>query len=90
MKRVYEFSTWLSSPEWKEAERKAIEAAKQHDGEKFTVAIGEWGVRTFLVLTDTKEEAKELAVDYFKSTNGNPEALKKIRVKNVTNAKKYN
>ena len=83
-KRVYEFSTWIPTDEWKEAERIAIEAGKNHSGNKFTVAVGEWGVRTFLVLADTKEEAKKLVLEVIGDTN------EKIKVRDVTNCKKYN
>lgn len=82
MKQVYEFSTWKDGEEWKEAERIAINAAKNHLGNKFVVAVGEWGVRTFLVLAENKETAKELLI----ATIGNAD---KIKVRNVTNCKKY-
>ena len=82
MKQVYEFSTWKDGEEWKEAERIAINAAKNHLGNKFVVAVGEWGVRTFLVLAANKETAKELLI----ATIGNAD---KIKVRNVTNCKKY-
>ena len=50
MIRVFEFSTWKNSESAKAAVAVAIANAKQDKGKKFTVAIGEWGVRTFLVL----------------------------------------
>lgn len=81
--RVYEFSTWNTNKEWKEAEAIAIEAGKNHSGNKFTVAVGEWGVRTFLVLADTKEEAKKLVLEVIGNVDD------KIKVRDVTNCKKY-
>lgn len=88
--KVFEFTTWQYGEEWKEAEQKAITAAKNHNGEKFTVAIGEWGSRTFLVLADSKEEAKALAIEYYNATSANALGDNKIKVRNVTNCKKYN
>ena len=89
--KVFEFTTWQYGKEWEEAERKAITAAKNHNGEKFTVAIGEWGGRTFLVLADNKDEAKTLAINYYNATGGNNGAHpEKVKVRNVTNCKKYN
>lgn len=87
--KVFEFTTWQYGKEWEEAERKAIAAAKNHKGEKFTVAIGEWGSRTFLVLADSKEEAKALAIEYYNATNKTEEPADKVKVRNVTNCKKY-
>ena len=81
--RVYEFSTWKNSPEWKEAEQRAITVAKNHEGKKFVVAVGDWGVRSFLVLAETKEEAKKLATEFCGSSD-------KVKVRDVTTAKKYN
>lgn len=83
MKRVYEFSTWKASEEWKEAERIAIETAKNHNGNKFIVTVGEWGTRSFMVLTDTKESAKKLVIDLIENTS------EKLKVRDVTNCKKY-
>jgi hypothetical protein len=88
--KVFEFTTWQYGKEWEEAEQKAITAAKNHKGEKFTVVIGEWGGRTFLVLADSKEEAKALAIEYYNATNKKEEPADKVKVRNVTNCKKYN
>ena len=84
MKEIFEFSTWQTSPEWKAKEEAAIKAAKEHKGAKWIVAQGEWGVRTFLVLAESKEEARTMVWDF---TNDNET---KTKVRNVTNSKKYN
>lgn len=78
MAKVYEFTTWRGGEEWEEKNRIAIAAAKKHEGRKFVVAVGEWGVRSFLVLADSKEEARA-AVD----ANGT------VKVRDVTGCKKY-
>lgn len=80
MKRVYKMDTWRGLDE---LNRVAIEAAKEYTGRKFTVSIGEWGVETYLVFADSKEEAKAAAI----AENGGGD---KIKVREVTNAKKYN
>ena len=90
MIRVYEFSTWSNSVAAKAAGALAIDAAKADHGAKFTVAIGEWGVRTFLVLgAESKEAAKAAAVDSFRRSSPD-KPCDHIQVRNVTNAKKYN
>lgn len=47
------------------------------------VTFGEWGTTTYLVFTESKEEAKAIAIAEY----GKEE--KKIKVRNVTNCKKY-
>lgn len=80
MQRVYEMDTWAYDEAKNE---KAIKAAKEYTGKKFVVSIGVWGVKTYLVFADTKEEAKSLAL----AENGGGE---KVQARDVTNAKKYN
>lgn len=92
MKKVYEFCSYSNSPENKARIASAVAAGKAHKGNKWTVAVGEWGPRTFLVLADTKEEAAALAREYIVNNPGqtacqNPD---KVVVRNVTNSKKYN
>ena len=90
MIRVFEFSTWKNSESAKAA-AVAIANAKQDKGKKFTVAIGEWGVRTFLVLGATcKEEARAAAVEEFNKTPSDGWHEERVKVRDVTNAKKYN
>lgn len=84
MKKVYEISTWRTDSEAAEMNRAAIEAAKQYEGKKFTVAIGEWGTKTYLVFADSKEEAKALALNEYKG------GANKVKARDVTNSKKYN
>lgn len=84
MSGIYEFSTWNSSPDWKAKEQAAITAAKSYQGLKWVVAQGEWGVRTFLVFAESKEEAREM-VQRLTGDNST-----KTKVKNVTSCKKYN
>lgn len=76
MKRVYEMDTWRGR---EDLNRKAIKAAKAYTGKKFTVSIGEWGVTTYLVFADSKEEAASMV-----------EGEGKKKVREVTNCKKYN
>ena len=91
MIRVYEFSTWKNSEKEKAAAAVAIAAAKQDKGKKFTVAIGEWGVRAFLVLgASDKEEARAAAVEEFKKAPSDGWHEERIKVRDVTDAKKYN
>ena len=91
MIRVYEFSTWKNSEREKAAAAVAIAAEKQDKGKKFTVAIGEWGVQTFLVLgASDKEEARAAAVEEFKKTPSDGWHEERIKVRDVTDAKKYN
>ena len=88
MENIFEMFTWSNSPQAQKANKIAIEEGKKHNGNKFTVAVGEWGVRTYLVLTETKEQAKEIAIEYHKikyPTND----TNKIKVRDVTSAKKY-
>ena len=85
MKRVYELDTWRGN---EELNKKAIEAAKKYSGRKFTVSIGEWGVKTFLVFAESKEEAKKLAIaEYDGTAKGWHD--ERIKVREVTNCKKY-
>lgn len=84
MQDVFEFSTWQSSPERKAKEEAAIKAAKAHEENKWVVAQGEWGVRTFLVFAETKDEARMKVYDF------TDDYTTKTKVRNVTNAKKYN
>lgn len=80
MQKVYEMDTWRGR---EDLNRIAIEAAKAHTGRKYTVAIGEWGVSTYLVFADTKEEAKALAIAVHDG------ATEKVKVREVTTCKKY-
>ena len=86
MKNVYEIDTWRGN---KEMNKIAIAAAKQHKGRKFTVAIGEWGATTFLVFAENKEEAKAIALEVYKGQSAGFHD-EKIKVREVTNCKKYN
>lgn len=83
MKKVYEIDTWRGNGE---LNRRAIEAAKNYKGKKFTVAIGEWGTKTYLVFAESKEEAKRVALTEY---DGKAMNDKKIMVREVTNCKKY-
>lgn len=83
MKNVYEIDTWRGN---EELNRVAIEAARNYKGKKFTVAIGEWGTKTYLVFAESKEEAKKLAIAEY---DGKANNEKKIKVREVTNCKKY-
>lgn len=76
MKRIYEMDTWRGRDD---LNRAAIKAAKEYNGKKFTVSIGEWGVTTYLVFADSKEEAANMV-----------EGEGKKKVREVTNCKKYN
>ena len=86
MKKVYEIDTWRGN---KELNGIAISAAKQYAGRKFTVAIGEWGVTTYLVFAESKEEAKRMALEVY---NGQSAEFhdEKVKVREVTTFKKYN
>ena len=85
MIRVFEFSTWKNSESAKAAVAVAIANAKQDKGKKFTVAIGEWGVRTFLVLGATcKEEARAAAVEEFNKTPSDGWHEERVKVRDVT------
>lgn len=89
--RVYEFTTWLDGDEWKEANNTAVAAGKAFAGNKFVVAIGEWGVRTFLVLgANDKNEARSAAIEKFAENASSGCHEERIKVRDVTNAKKYN
>lgn len=83
MTNIYEVDTWRGNDELNKV---AIEAAKKYDGRKFTVAIGEWGTKTFLVFADSKDEARERALA---SYNGGANNAAKVKVREVTNCKKY-
>ena len=88
---VHEFYTWSNSPRAKQANATAVMYGKSAKGLKFTVAIGEWGVRTFLVLGATsKDEAKKATLDYFSTTPGYEVWNMAIKVRDVTKCKKYN
>ena len=52
MTRVYEYTTWMDSEEWKAKNAAAIAAGKAYKGTKFSVGIGTWGTRTFLVFAE--------------------------------------
>ena len=54
MKKVYEIDTWRGNDE---LNRRAIEAAKNYKGKKFTVAIGEWGTKTFPDFLSVKQKS---------------------------------
>lgn len=82
--RVHEFTTWQIGKEWDAINQRAIESAKAYSGKKFTVSIGEWGTTSYLVFADTKEEAKAMALAECKSES------KSIKVRDVTNTKKWN
>lgn len=79
MKRVYEIDTWRVDEKAKALNNIAIAAARQYNGRKWIVSDGEWGVKTYMVLAESKEEAKSLA----------PTETDKIKVREVTNCKKY-
>ena len=85
MQRVFEIDTWRGN---KELNGTAIAAAKAYDGRKFTVAIGEWGVKTYLTFADSKEEAKALALAAYDGGAANWHD-EKIQCREVTNCKKY-
>lgn len=90
MAQVYEVYTWQNYSFSKERNEIATEAARNYDGRKYTVSIGEWGVRSFLVFADSKEQAKEEALKAFhESKSGWYEDTSKIKVREVTNCKKY-
>lgn len=83
MKKVYEIDTWRTNEQANKLNAIAKEAAKKYNGKKFMVSIGEWGVTTYLVFSESKEEAKTLAIaEHGKTTE-------KIKVRDVTNCKKY-
>ena len=91
MIRVYEFSTWKNSEEARLANNAAVSAAKEFFGKKYTVAIGEWGTRTFLVLgANDKNEARSAALEKFRENPSGGWHEERIKVRDVTNAKKYN
>lgn len=85
--KVYEIDTWRGRDE---LNKKAIEAAKSYKGKKYTVTIGEWGVKTYLIFADSKEEAKDLAL---RENAGKPVTAcnnpNKMQIREVTNCKKY-
>ena len=54
MTRVYEYTTWMNSEDWKAKNAAAIAAGKAYKVTKFSVGIGTWGTRTFLVFAQTK------------------------------------
>lgn len=90
MTRVYEYTTWMDSEEWKAKNTAALAAGKAYKGTKFSVGIGTWGTRTFLVFAETKEEAKALALEAFRASGHQNYDTSKINCRNVTNCKKYN
>ena len=94
MTKVLEFTTWQGGLDWDAKNANAINEGKQFQGQKWTVAIGQWGVRSFLVLgAADKAEAKQLAQDAANQTQrGALEACgaAKITARDVTNGKKYN
>lgn len=90
MKKVYEFTTWKTGEDWEKMNREAVAAGKAYKGTKFTVGIGNWGTRSFLVFAETKEEAKEMALNAFYESGYQNYDAKKICCRNVTNSKKYN
>lgn len=93
--KIYEFTTWAQgSAKWDEKNRTAMAAAKACQGTKWTVSVGEWGPRTFMVLgAESKEAAKAAAVAFVRATP-NPDRIQpldetKIAARNVTASKKY-
>ena len=86
MKAIYKMSTWSNSPEASAMNDAATKAAKAHVGKKFIVSIGEWGVTTYMVFAETKEEAKALAATEFEKNGSKAD---KVKARDVTNAKKY-
>ena len=86
--KVYEFSTWKTGEDWTKQNKKVLEVGKRWIGEKWAVSIGEWGVRSFLVLdAKTKEEARGAAIEeYIKSGK----QANQVKVRNVTMSAKYN
>ena len=84
MASIYEMDTWYGRKELNEI---ALAAAKKYAGRKFTVAIGQWGVTTYLVFTDTKEEAKRLAIEKFEAETKTK--AEHVAARDVTSAKKY-
>lgn len=90
MTRVHEYTTWMDSEEWKAKNAAAVAAGKAYKGTKFSVGIGAWGTRTFLVFAETKEEAKALALEAFQASGHQGYDTSKIICRNVTNCKKYN
>ena len=90
MTRVYEYTTWMNSEDWKAKNAAAIAAGKAYKGTKFSVGIGTWGTRTFLVFAETKEEAKALALEAFRASSQKNYDTSKINCRNVMNCKKYN
>ncbi|MDD2429983.1 MAG: hypothetical protein PHQ85_10465 [Eubacteriales bacterium] len=84
MLQVHELSTSLRTNEWVQQNASAIAAGKAFSGKKWTVSIGEWGTRTFLVLgAENKEEAKSSAM---RAAGG---AKLRAAVRNVSTYKKY-
>ena len=90
MKKVYEINTWSCSKEAERLNEVAIMAAKQYKGKKFTVAIGEWIIKTYLVFAENKEDARAFALNEFNNSEL-PINIQsnKIKVREVTNCKKY-
>jgi len=68
--------------ETKSLTRPPLKPLKKHEGKKFTVSIGDWGVKTYLVFAESKDEAKDIAI-----AETNREG--KTKVREVTNCKKY-
>ena len=91
MKKVYELNTWSVSKEAEKLNSVAVAAAKQYSGKKFTVSIGEWTIKTYLVFAESKEEAKSFAFNEFNNNWNSDDRIQndKIKVREVTNCKKY-
>ena len=76
-----EFCTWSTDGT---AEKAAEIARRFRDENKHVVAVGEWGVKTFLVIgAESKEEAKQFVIDraMWKA--------EKVKCRDVTKCKKY-
>lgn len=86
---VFEMDTWSTSPRAKAMNSRAIDAAKKHPGNKYVVSVGEWGVRTYLVLAATKEQAKADAIRTHKELYPDTDTSR-TQTRDVTNSKKYN
>ena len=89
MQTIFEQDTYGWHSNYREMNAISIQAAKQYHGKKFSVAIGEWGVRTFLVFSDSKESAKSDAIKELKQLYPT-EDVENVKVRDVTSAKKYN
>lgn len=87
MTSIYEMDTWRGRDD---LNQRAIKAAKNYSGRKYTVSIGQWGTVTFLVFADSKEQAKKLALTEYSNGSYNADNPEKVMTRDVTNSKKYN